>query len=108
MYFSKLGRGLTRSSRSRNLLYGTGGLRSAIEGGGILLVPRVSDVVLGRLGFWRGYLAAIGGRNKLYLSDLNHALANPRISRFFSRNAPKNKKSMALFFLSVVFAIIYC
>ncbi|KAJ0020003.1 hypothetical protein Pint_32794 [Pistacia integerrima] len=95
MIFSKLGRGLTRSSHSRNLLYGTGGLRSAIEGGEILRVPRVAD---GRLGFWRGYLAAIAGQNDSYLSDLNHALANPIIRRFFSTEAPKNKKNYENFY----------
>ncbi|XP_031254971.1 ATP-dependent zinc metalloprotease FTSH 10, mitochondrial-like, partial [Pistacia vera] len=52
----------------------------------------------GRLGFWTGYLAAIGGQNDSYLSDLNHALANPIIRRFFSTEAPKNKKNYENFY----------
>ena len=49
-----------------------------------------------KLGFLRGYLASIGDRKEFaskayYLSDLNYVLANPRLRRFFSSEAPKKK-----------------
>lgn len=99
MIFSKLGRCLTRSSsRSNSLLYG-GGVRSAIVGGGIPRLPRVTDgLVDGRLGVLRGYLAAIGAKNESNLWDLNHVLANPGIYRFFSSESPKNKKNFENFY----------
>ncbi|XWS28810.1 hypothetical protein CRYUN_Cryun25bG0103300 [Craigia yunnanensis] len=96
MIFSKLGRSYSRSSHSRNLLYGAGGGGSI--GGRSPSLPRLSgnvDRLIGDLGFLRGYLASIGTRkdftSKTYLSDLNFVLANPRIRRFFSSEAPKKK-----------------
>ncbi|WRX34356.1 Peptidase M41 - like 10 [Theobroma cacao] len=93
MIFSKLGRSYPRSSRPRNLLYRGGGGGSS---GG--RSPRLSGNVDGlnrELGFLRGYLTSIGApkefNSKAYLSDLNFVLANPRISRFFSSEAPKKK-----------------
>ncbi|XP_021278866.1 ATP-dependent zinc metalloprotease FTSH 10, mitochondrial-like [Herrania umbratica] len=93
MIFSKLGRSYSRSSRLRNLLYRGGGGGST---GG--RSPRLSGNVDGlnrELGFLRGYLTSIGARkefcSKSYLSDLNFVLANPRIRRFFSSEAPKKK-----------------
>ncbi|KAH8499180.1 hypothetical protein Peur_074298 [Populus x canadensis] len=92
MIFSKLGRSLSRSSRSINTLRaGNGGvLRSSavinnIEGG--FIDGR------GGLGLLRGYLTSIGSRgtHNPFLSDLNSILANPRIRRFFSTEAPKKK-----------------
>lgn len=92
MIFSKLGRSLSRSSRSINTLRaGNGGvLRSSavinnIEGG--FIDGR------GGLGLLRGYLTSIGSRgtHNPFLSDLNCILANPRIRRFFSTEAPKKK-----------------
>ncbi|KAK9176085.1 hypothetical protein WN944_028098 [Citrus x changshan-huyou] len=99
MIFSKLGRCFARSSsRSNSLLYG-GGVRSAIVGGGIPRLPRVTDgLVDGRLGVLRGYLAAIGAKNESNLWDLNHVLANPGIYRFFSSESPKNKKNFENFY----------
>ncbi|KAL4335398.1 hypothetical protein GQ457_07G034800 [Hibiscus cannabinus] len=92
MIFSKLGRSYSRSSHSR-LLYrgGTGGRSPSL--------PRSSgnvDRLVGQLGSLRGYLASIEAAKeftpKAYLSDLNFVLANPRIHRFFSSEAPKKKK----------------
>lgn len=92
MIFSKLGRSLSRSSRSINTLRaGNGGvLRSSavinnIEGG--FIDGR------GGLGLLRGYLTSIGSRgtHNPFLSDLHSILANPRIRRFFSTEAPKKK-----------------
>ncbi|KAG6762178.1 hypothetical protein POTOM_032667 [Populus tomentosa] len=92
MIFSKLGRSLSRSSRSINTLRAgnDGVLRSSavinnIEGG--FIDGR------GGLGLLRGYLTSIGSRgtHNPFLSDLNSILANPRIRRFFSTEAPKKK-----------------
>ncbi|XP_030965676.1 ATP-dependent zinc metalloprotease FTSH 10, mitochondrial-like [Quercus lobata] len=95
MSFSRLGRSLSRSSRSRNLLCGGNGGRSAIVNEALLGVPRVNDPVDLGLGFLRRYLATLGAHkrfvSKAYLSDLNHVLANPRLRRFFSSEAPKKK-----------------
>ncbi|XP_050290861.1 ATP-dependent zinc metalloprotease FTSH 10, mitochondrial-like [Quercus robur] len=95
MSFSRLARSLSRSSRSRNLLCGGNGGRSAIVNEALLGVPRVNDPVDLGLGFLRRYLATLGAHkrfvSKAYLSDLNHVLANPRLRRFFSSEAPKKK-----------------
>jgi len=45
------------------------------------------------LGFLRRYLASIGAHRKEILSDLNYVLANPRLRRFFSSEAPKKKSN---------------
>ncbi|KAF5446898.1 hypothetical protein F2P56_032494 [Juglans regia] len=99
MRFSRLGRSLSRSSRSRNLLCGGGGGRSAILNEELLRVSRVNEY-LGRVdggsGFLRGYLTTTVGAHrelapKAYLSNLNHVLANPRLHRLFSSEAPKKK-----------------
>ncbi|KAK9280405.1 hypothetical protein L1049_014094 [Liquidambar formosana] len=95
MIFSKLGRSLSRSSRARNVLYGG---RSVVLGEALLRGPHVNAYLGGfdgKLGFLRGYLAAIGVHKEFvsqgYLSDLNYVLANPRLRRFFSSEAPKKK-----------------
>lgn len=76
-------------------------MRSAIVGGGIPRLPRITDgLVDGRLGVFRGYLAAIGAKNESNLWDLNHVLANPGIYRFFSSESPKNKKSKDFIFFN--------
>ncbi|XVF46543.1 hypothetical protein PTKIN_Ptkin03bG0035300 [Pterospermum kingtungense] len=97
MIFSKLGRSYSRSSHSRYLLYRGGG-GGGFTGGGSPSLSRLSgnvDSVIGELGFLRGYLASIGAQKELtskaYLSDLNFLVANPRIRRFFSSEAPKKK-----------------
>jgi AFG3 family protein len=80
------------------LLYGGGVGRSVIGNEGLLGVPGV-NAYLGRvdggLGFLRRYLATIGAHKELVskacLSDLNRVLANPRLRRLFSSEAPKKK-----------------
>ncbi|XVF05486.1 hypothetical protein REPUB_Repub05bG0176500 [Reevesia pubescens] len=96
MIFSKLGRSYSRSSRSRSLLYRGGG--GSLTGGRSPSLPSLSgnvDRIIGELGFLRSYLTSIGAQkeftSKAYLSDLNFVLANPRIHRFFSSEAPKKK-----------------
>ncbi|XVF20023.1 hypothetical protein REPUB_Repub11eG0162400 [Reevesia pubescens] len=97
MIFSKLRRSSSRSSYSRKLLYHGGG--GGFTGGKWSpSLPRLSgnvDRLIGESGFLRGYLTSIGARkefpSKPYLSDLNFVLANPRIHRFFSSEAPKKK-----------------
>ncbi|XP_059429772.1 ATP-dependent zinc metalloprotease FTSH 10, mitochondrial-like [Corylus avellana] len=98
MIFSKLGRALSRSSGSKNLSYGGGVGRSVIGNEGLLGLPGVNAYlgrVNGGLGILRRYLATVGAHkafvSKAYLSDLNHVLANPRLRRLFSSEAPKKK-----------------
>lgn len=96
MSFSRLGRSLSRSSRTRNLLCGGNGGRSAIVNQALVGAPRVSDGVdVVGLGFLKRYLATIGAHkrfvSKANLSDFNYVLANPRLRRFFSSEAPKKK-----------------
>ena len=88
---------------------GSGGI-----GGRSPSLPHLSgnvDRLIGELGFLRGYLASIGARkeftSKAYLSDLNFVLANPRIRRFFSSEAPKKKsKPNITFFLLFIFSFV--
>lgn len=98
MIFSRLSRSLPRSSRTPNLFYGGG--RSAIKNINepILAAPRVDSCLgerEGMLGFLRGYFAFVGARTKFIpkesLSDLNFLIANPKLRRFFSSEAPKKK-----------------
>ncbi|KAE8056270.1 hypothetical protein FH972_013057 [Carpinus fangiana] len=97
MIFPKLGRALSRSSGCQNLSYGGGLGRSVIGNEGLLGVPGVNALgrVNGRLGILRRYLATVGAHkafvSKAYLSDLNYVLANPRLRRLFSSEAPKKK-----------------
>ncbi|XAR60629.1 hypothetical protein NMG60_11034080 [Bertholletia excelsa] len=98
MIFSRIGRSLSRSSRARNVINGAKGGRSACAGGAC---ARASDLdrcinrIDEKLGVFRGYLASVGanrdGLQKVYLSDLNLVLANPRLRRFISNEAPKKK-----------------
>lgn len=91
MIFSRLGRSLSRASRAKNLLHGGGIGRSVIGNEGLLGGPPVN----GGLRFLRSYIAAVGAHKELvektYLSDLNYLLANPRLHRLFSSEAPKKK-----------------
>lgn len=84
------------------MLCGGNGGRSAIVNEALLGVPRVNDPVDLGLGFLRRYLATLGAHkrfvSKAYLSDLNHVLANPRLRRFFSSEAPKKKSNYFLIF----------
>ncbi|XP_039009786.1 ATP-dependent zinc metalloprotease FTSH 10, mitochondrial-like isoform X3 [Hibiscus syriacus] len=91
MIFSKLGRSYSRSSHSRKLLHRGGG--GGCTGGRSPSLPRLNgnvDRLIGGSGYLRGYLSSIGA-SKAFLSDLNFVLANPRIRRFFSSEAPKKK-----------------
>ncbi|XP_062015625.1 ATP-dependent zinc metalloprotease FTSH 10, mitochondrial-like [Rosa rugosa] len=91
MIFSRIGRSLSRSSRSRNLLSRNG--RSAAAEG-LLGVPG-SGSYLGRvdgdLGFMRTYIASAIGAHKTHVSDLSYILGNPKFVRLFSSEAPKKK-----------------
>ncbi|XP_038706968.1 ATP-dependent zinc metalloprotease FTSH 10, mitochondrial-like [Tripterygium wilfordii] len=98
MIFSRIGRPLSRSSRSRNVLRGVGGVRSAASTDAVAGLPLIGAINhrpgVG-LGFLRGYVAAIGAHqefvSKTNLSDLHYILAHPGIRRFFSSEAPKKK-----------------
>ncbi|KAI5665989.1 hypothetical protein M9H77_15842 [Catharanthus roseus] len=100
MIFSKLSRSLSRSSHLRNVINGAYKGRSAgwNKGNfGDLCVEKCKNKELGgRLGFFREYLAAVGGRKgtiikNSFLADFDQVFANPRLRRFFSSEAPKKK-----------------
>uniref|UniRef100_A0A5B6ZQQ7 AAA+ ATPase domain-containing protein n=1 Tax=Davidia involucrata TaxID=16924 RepID=A0A5B6ZQQ7_DAVIN len=98
MIFSRVGRSLSRSSRARNVLTGRNVGRSAFFNEAFLRAPLVNTYLNqfdGKLGFLRGYLASVGASkefvSKASLSDLNYVIANPKIGRFFSSEAPKKK-----------------
>ncbi|KAL3620109.1 hypothetical protein CASFOL_035021 [Castilleja foliolosa] len=85
MIFSRIGSSLSRSSRFRNVINGANRGRSLLNGN--------SKQIDGNLMFIRGYLSTIGASkrpiSRTFLSDFNHSTANPKISRFFSTQAPK-------------------
>lgn len=101
MIWRRLGRSVSGSSGCRNVLHGGGGGsggRSAIVNEGLLREPPVNEcsgLVDGGRGALRGYLATIGAHrdfvSKVYVSDLKGVLANPRLRRLFSSEAPKKK-----------------
>ncbi|XP_075514613.1 ATP-dependent zinc metalloprotease FTSH 3, mitochondrial-like [Primulina tabacum] len=102
MIYSRIGRSLSRASRSRNVING-------VDDGGYLLLNKeilgarhvyhsnylVNNTFHGKLGFLRGYLATKGAKNGLisrfYSSNSKHLIENARIRRFFSSEAPKKK-----------------
>ncbi|CAK9187274.1 unnamed protein product [Ilex paraguariensis] len=98
MIFSRIGRSLSRSSRARNAIYGVNDGWSICMNEAFLRDRQVNTYLSrfdGKLGFLRGYLASVGVNKEFipkgYISDLNYVLANPRIRRFFSSEAPKKK-----------------
>ncbi|XWS67088.1 hypothetical protein CRYUN_Cryun05aG0256600 [Craigia yunnanensis] len=96
MIFSRIGRSLSRSSRStfqtnvisRNLLSNDANVFRPV---GNAYVSRVNQ----GLGLVRGYFAPAGTGKQLVsnarLSNLDSILANPRIRRFFSSEGPKKR-----------------
>lgn len=94
MIFSRIGRSFSRSSRSRNLLYGGRRPATLNENEGFLGVPGVDSYLGGRadgtLGFLRGFVSSIGA-SKSSASDFRYILANPQFRRLFSSEAPKKK-----------------
>ncbi|XXG80870.1 hypothetical protein AAC387_Pa09g1641 [Persea americana] len=98
MIFSKLGRSLSRSARSRFQISGASG---SYGGNSSYLNESISHSSLvgqgdGGLGFLRGYMASTGAEKgflskKALQSDLGFLLANPKFSRLFSSEAPKKK-----------------
>lgn len=102
--------------QSRNVLSGGNVGRSAFLNEALSRAPHYSTdlgQLDGGLGFLRGYLTSIGASRglvgKSYLSDLNFVLANPRIRRFLSSEAPKkkSKKFIGLCFNLVDMLIIW-
>ncbi|XP_062084991.1 ATP-dependent zinc metalloprotease FTSH 10, mitochondrial-like [Humulus lupulus] len=95
MIFSRIGRSFSRSSRSRNLLYGGRRPATLNENEGFLSVAGVNTYqsggrVDGALGFLRSYITSIGAR-KVSASDFPYILGNPEFRRLFSSEAPKKK-----------------
>ncbi|XP_073057151.1 ATP-dependent zinc metalloprotease FTSH 3, mitochondrial-like [Primulina eburnea] len=102
MIYSRIGRSLSRASRSRHVING-------VDNGGSLLLNKeilgarhvyhsnyiVNNTFHGKLGFLRGYLATKGAKNGLisrsYSSNSKNLIENARIRRFFSSEAPKKK-----------------
>lgn len=95
MIFSRIGRSLSRSSRSTKRLLTNG--RAAFVGESILQGPGRAD---GNLGLLRNYLAANGnlGVSKVCLSDFRYLLANPRLNRYFSTEESPKKKNYENFY----------
>ncbi|XP_073104610.1 ATP-dependent zinc metalloprotease FTSH 8, mitochondrial-like [Elaeis guineensis] len=97
MILSRLGRSLSRSSRSR---FETGaiscghGVRSGCSKESLLQSP-VFRGDSGGLGFLRSYLTSIGANKALgannYQRDWRFLLANPSLRRFFSTESPNKK-----------------
>ncbi|KAL3850655.1 hypothetical protein ACJIZ3_012537 [Penstemon smallii] len=99
MIFSRMTSSL---SRSKNVTNGAGKWRSLLRNKDNFGAPNLNNLNNGRindfdgkLGILRGYLTAIGGNkgsiSRAYLSDFNYFIANPRMRRFFSSEAPKKK-----------------
>ncbi|CAI8616643.1 unnamed protein product [Vicia faba] len=91
MFFSRIGRSLSRSSRVKNLLHGDSRLGAV---SGVSRTNVYSDGVEGGLGFFRGYVSSSVARNHGFvsnLSDFKSVAANPRLVRLFSSEAPKKK-----------------
>lgn len=100
MMFSRLGRSISRSSRSRNVLSGGNGGRSQILTDSPAYQSRYIGQADDNLGVLKRYLGSLAANNerhasglssKVYLSDIKYVLANPRFQRFFSSEAPKKK-----------------
>ncbi|KAJ6799112.1 ATP-dependent zinc metalloprotease FTSH 8, mitochondrial-like [Iris pallida] len=80
MIFSRLGRSISRSARSRY------GLSGNLGGHGVRSSELHGDIA--NLGFLRGYLASVGaGKGR----DWRFLLANPSFKRFFSSELPNKK-----------------
>ncbi|XP_068338703.1 ATP-dependent zinc metalloprotease FTSH 10, mitochondrial-like [Pyrus communis] len=94
MIFTRIGRSVSRSSRSRNLLNGSGRSAGLIGNGGTSGVPRFGSYlgpVDGELGFLRSYFAASIAAHKACVSDFSGILASPKLCRHFSSETPKKK-----------------
>ncbi|CAA2981649.1 ATP-dependent zinc metalloprotease FTSH 10, mitochondrial-like [Olea europaea subsp. europaea] len=101
MIFSTISRSLSRSSRSRNVINEVNRGKALLTNCDLFRTPYVNnfnsiDQSDGKLGFLRGYFAAIGVNKGSFsnnrLSDFNCTVANPGLRRYFSNEAPKKKK----------------
>ncbi|XP_023913888.2 ATP-dependent zinc metalloprotease FTSH 10, mitochondrial [Quercus suber] len=101
MIFSRIGRSLFRSTRSsfqRNVNSGNYTERRLLpneshsSSSGSACISRVD----GGLGLVRGFVTSFGAGKQLvsnsYLSNFSSVIANPRVRRFFSSEAPNKKK----------------
>ncbi|KAG2260648.1 hypothetical protein Bca4012_008654 [Brassica carinata] len=90
MMFSKL----ARSARSKGfVVYGGGGVRSAILSEGRRVRAPSNQVDGGGLGFLRRRFASLAARKGVVdANDVSRVFADPRLRRFFSSQAPKKKK----------------
>ncbi|KAL2471274.1 ATP-dependent zinc metalloprotease FTSH 10 [Abeliophyllum distichum] len=96
MIFSTISRSLSRSSRSRNVINGFNKGKTLLRNQELFRAPYVNnlnsiDQFDGKLGFLRGYFANKGSFSNNHLSDFNYIVANPRLRRYFSSEAPKKK-----------------
>ncbi|XP_057548566.1 ATP-dependent zinc metalloprotease FTSH 10, mitochondrial-like [Amaranthus tricolor] len=94
MIFYKVGRSVSRFSRSKNIINGCYKGRSAFLDESLLRASYFNSAVKGidsNLGFLRNYVASAGAKNKKYMFDMRYVFANPRFCRFFSSEAPKKK-----------------
>ncbi|XP_022874867.1 ATP-dependent zinc metalloprotease FTSH 10, mitochondrial-like [Olea europaea var. sylvestris] len=100
MIFSTISRSLSRSSRSSNVINGFNIGKALLRNQELFGTPYVNnfkkiDQFDGKLGFLRGYSAAIvankGSFSNNHLPDFNYIVANARLRRYFSSEAPKKK-----------------
>ncbi|KAL4558217.1 hypothetical protein LXL04_036415 [Taraxacum kok-saghyz] len=100
MMFSRLGRSISRSARSRNVLSGGNGGRSQILTDSQAYQSQHIGQADDSVGVLKRYLGSLAANNemfgsglssKTYLSDIKYVLANPKFQRFFSSEAPKKK-----------------
>uniref|UniRef100_A0A5B6ZP19 AAA+ ATPase domain-containing protein n=1 Tax=Davidia involucrata TaxID=16924 RepID=A0A5B6ZP19_DAVIN len=99
MIFSRIGRSLSRSSRSifqRNVISGNYGVRQLLLNETLCSSTNAGIArVDGGLGLVRGYLTSIGAGRQIvsntYLSEFNSVFANPKLRRLFCSEVPKRR-----------------
>ncbi|KAG2685866.1 hypothetical protein I3760_10G145600 [Carya illinoinensis] len=98
MIFSRIGRSLRRSARSSYQRHLISSGRTVLPNDSLLASTGNACIsrVDGGLGLVRGYITSVGAGKQLvsnsFLSNFNSVLANPRLRRLFSSDAPKKKK----------------
>ncbi|KAG7960724.1 hypothetical protein I3843_10G138200 [Carya illinoinensis] len=98
MIFSRIGRTLRRSALSSSQRHLISSGRTVLPNDSLLASTGNACIsrVDGGLGLVRGYITSVGAGKQLlsnsFLSNFNSVLANPRLRRLFSSDAPKKKK----------------
>ncbi|KAJ0088648.1 hypothetical protein Patl1_31848 [Pistacia atlantica] len=103
MIFSRIGPSVSRSTRStfrKNVVSGNYNARTALSNESILPSTPLGNACIshvgGGLNLAKGFFTSAGAGKQLvsntYVSNLNPFFANPRLRRFFSGEAPKERK----------------